>query len=117
MRKLFKKSLLSILALTMALAFNNIKTLEASNKQLTKEQIIAIADTHVKKVWQGFYVDNEAELIEKIGKENVISLKKHIENQNIELAESRNRHVIGPVEDLILNFYGVTKEIHWFGDR
>ncbi len=117
MKKFFKKSFLSALVLTLLLSYNNIQKVSAKQKQLPKEQIMEIVDPHIKKVWQGFRIENEKELVNKIGVENVESLRKHLHNQNIRLSELRNRHAIGPIEDIVLNFYKVKKEVHWFGDR
>lgn len=117
MKKFFKKSFLSVLVLTLLLSFSNIQKVSAQQKQLPKEQIMEIVNSHVKKVWQGFYIENENELVDKIGVENVDSLKKQLKKQNELLALERNRNAVSNIHIFILRYVGAKVETHWWGTR
>lgn len=118
MKKIFKKFVVSILTLVLLLYFNyaNVKA-NKEHRHITTQQLIDIASPHVKRVYQGFVLENEEELVKKIGLDKVKSLKDHLKKQNFEIFQERYRDAVQNNHIDLIRKLGAKVERPFWGTR
>lgn len=118
MKKLFKKIVVFIMIGILCFPFLNVDRVKANvGKKMTKEEIIKLTEPHIVTSWRFFSIYDELSLIQKIGFQNVESLKVFLKQQNNEIAIENSRDAVGDTQIRAFRSIGATVERPFWGTR
>lgn len=105
-------------ALNVKIHSESIAVNEENKKyEYTGTQLIEIINPYIKETFNAYSIQNENELISKIGLENFKSLEKRIQIATVEKRDSLSRAAVSVSHERILRQVGATVESHWWGRR